>query len=58
MKHCVDCVSYSGPQVQVPLLARYQAAATARRHGALVPGIAGGSFDECSSGSGSCDGSS
>ena len=40
MKHRVDCVSYSGPSVQVPLLARY-----ARPH--LVPGLAGGSWDEC-----------
>ncbi len=44
MKHLVDCVAYSGPRVAQPLLARV----TARRQGALVPGLAGGSWDECS----------
>ncbi|KAL4853941.1 hypothetical protein ACK3TF_005176 [Chlorella vulgaris] len=41
-KHSVDCVSFSGPRVQVPLLARY-----ARPQ--MVPGLAGsgsGSWDE------------
>ncbi|KAL4447775.1 hypothetical protein ABPG75_004994 [Micractinium tetrahymenae] len=43
MKHLVDCVSYSGPRAAQPLLARY----AARRQAALVPGLAGGSWDEC-----------
>lgn len=41
-KHAVDCVQYSGMQLQLPLLARM---AAQRR--AMVPGLAGGSFDEC-----------
>lgn len=41
-KHAVDCVQYSGMQLQLPLLARMT-----RRQQALVPGLAGGSFDEC-----------
>lgn len=41
-KHSVDCVQYSGMQLQLPLLARM---ATKQR--AMVPGLAGGSFDEC-----------
>lgn len=44
MKHSVDCVAYSGPRVAQPLLARY----TAQQQRALVPGLAGGSWDECS----------
>lgn len=41
MKHTVDCTSYSGMQL-APALARLQ-----RSQPALVPGMAGGSFDEC-----------
>ena len=44
MKHALDCTSYSGMQLAPahPLLARLQ-----RRQAAMVPGLAGGSFDEC-----------
>ena len=40
-RHTVDCVQYTGLQLQLPLLAR-----TARPQHAMVPGLAGGSCDE------------
>lgn len=43
MKHAVDCVQFSGPQLLgVPQLLRMRAPQRA-----LVPGLAGGSYDEC-----------